>query len=159
MATQSIDIVNNPANPANPTTDQLLALPAGGTVELYGDKPGTALQVRVTGLKREAEHAGQFLIEGFVRLPGEVREQLAHLEAAPAARAEGPVGLAQQADLVEEHVRPLVGLQRLAVVAGQCRFRVERVEVAEAADERDLHRPRRLGGVMRRGIQDAVAGQ
>ncbi|MCY1060148.1 hypothetical protein [Nannocystis sp. SCPEA4] len=74
MATQSIDIVNNPANPANPTTEQLLALPAGGTVELYGDKPGTALQVRVTGLKREAEHAGQFLIEGFVRLPGEAEE-------------------------------------------------------------------------------------
>ncbi|MCY0986595.1 hypothetical protein OV203_05660 [Nannocystis sp. ILAH1] len=74
MATQSIDIVNNPANPANPGTDQLLDLPAGGTVELYGEKPGAALLVRVTGLKREAEHGGQFLIEGFVRLPNETEE-------------------------------------------------------------------------------------
>jgi len=74
MATQSIDIVNNPANPANPGTQQLLDLPAGGTLALYGDKPGAALLVRVTGLRREAEHAGQFLIEGFVRLPDETEE-------------------------------------------------------------------------------------
>lgn len=68
MATQQIDILNNPANPANPTTEQLLELGPGGTVTFYGAKPGAALQLRVSSLKREGEHEGQFLIEGFLRL-------------------------------------------------------------------------------------------
>lgn len=74
MATQQIDILNNPANPANPTTEQLLDLPAGGTVAFYGEKPGAALQLRVTGLKREAEHEGHFMIEGFLRLASDSDE-------------------------------------------------------------------------------------
>ncbi len=74
MPTQSIDILNNPENPANPTTEQLLELQRGGTIALYGEKKGAALQVRITSLKREGEHAGQFLLEGFVTLPGEAAE-------------------------------------------------------------------------------------
>lgn len=74
MTTTAIDIVNNPANPENPGTDQLLELPRGGTITLYGEKRGAALQLRITSLKREAENAGQFTIEGFVRLPGETTE-------------------------------------------------------------------------------------
>lgn len=74
MPTQSIDILNSPENPANPTTEQLLELGHGGTIALYGEKPGAALQVRVTSLKREGEHAGQFMLEGFVTLPGDATE-------------------------------------------------------------------------------------
>lgn len=74
MSTQSIDILNNPENPANPSTEQLLDLPLGGTIALYGEKKGAALQVRITSLKREGEHADQFLIEGHVSLPGETTE-------------------------------------------------------------------------------------
>lgn len=74
MPTQSIDILNNPENPANPTTEQLLELGQGGTIALYGEKKGAALQLRITSLKREGEYAGQFLLEGFVTLPGDVDE-------------------------------------------------------------------------------------
>lgn len=74
MPTQSIDILHHPHNPRNPTAEQLLDLPRGGTIALYGEKAGAPLQVRVTSLKREGEHAGQFLIEGFVTLPGETTE-------------------------------------------------------------------------------------
>ena len=74
MPTQSIDILNNSENPANPTTEQLIELSRGGTIVLYGEKQGAALQVRITSLKREGEHAGQFLLEGFVTLPGDVDE-------------------------------------------------------------------------------------
>lgn len=74
MATQQIDILNNPLNPANPTAEQLLDLPVGGTLQLYGEKRGAALHVRVTSLKREAEYVGHFLIEGYVRLPDDTEE-------------------------------------------------------------------------------------
>jgi hypothetical protein len=70
----TIDIVNNPANPENPSTEQLLDLPHGGTIAFYGEKAGAALQLRITSLKREGEHAGQFLIEGHVRLQGDAEE-------------------------------------------------------------------------------------
>ncbi len=70
----TIDIVNNPANPENPSVEQLLDLPQGGTISFYGEKAGAALQLRVTSLKREGEHAGQFLIEGYVRLPDDSEE-------------------------------------------------------------------------------------
>ena len=73
MSTQKIDIIRNPANPANPTTEQLLELPKGGTIALYGEKPG-ALRLRITSLKREAESEGRFLLEGFVKLPGDDTE-------------------------------------------------------------------------------------
>ena len=89
MATQSIDIVNNPANPANPGTELLLDLPAGGTLTLHGDKPGAALLVRVTSLRREAEHSGQFLLEGFVRLPDETEEARVHSSFYNAATGRG----------------------------------------------------------------------
>jgi hypothetical protein len=74
MPTRSIDILHNPQASANPTSEQLLDLPRGGTIALYGEKPGAPLQVRITSLKREGEHADHFLIEGFVTLPGETTE-------------------------------------------------------------------------------------
>jgi hypothetical protein len=71
MTTRTIDIVHNPANPSS---EQLLDLPTGGTIALYGEHQGAPLQVRITSLKREGEAEGHFLIEGFVTLPGETTE-------------------------------------------------------------------------------------
>jgi len=71
MSTQQIDIIHNPANP---TSDQLLELAHGGTIALYGEKPGAPLQLRITSLKREGEAEGHFLLEGFVKLPGDDTE-------------------------------------------------------------------------------------
>ena len=74
MSTQQIDIVHNPANPKNPTSELLLDLPRCGTIDLYGEKPGALLRLRITSLKREGEAEGHFLLEGFVRLPGDETE-------------------------------------------------------------------------------------
>lgn len=49
----------------------MLAVP-GGTIAVYGEVPDAPLQLRITSLKREAE--GHFLIEGFVKFPGETTE-------------------------------------------------------------------------------------
>ncbi|HEY0138310.1 MAG TPA: hypothetical protein VGB85_29700 [Nannocystis sp.] len=71
MTTQTIDIVHNPANPGS---EQLLDLPPGGTIVLYGEHADAPLHVRITSLKREGEAEGQFLLEGFIKLPGETTE-------------------------------------------------------------------------------------
>ncbi len=70
MPTQ-IDIVKNPNNPG---TEQLLDLPQGGTIALYGERTGLPLLVRITSLKREGEGAGHFLLEGYARIPDETTE-------------------------------------------------------------------------------------
>lgn len=71
MDTQQLDIIHHPANP---NSEQLIDLPRGGTIDLYGDKPGVPLHLRITSLKREAEAEGHFLLEGFVRLGDETTE-------------------------------------------------------------------------------------
>lgn len=81
-----------------------------------------------------------------------MRKQIRHPQPALAVLGEVPIVLADQADLPEEDVGPFAAAEFLAVVLGEVRLVVERVDVAEAAAEADVDRPFGFCCVMRRRI-------
>src|SRR5262249_37717664 len=65
---------------------------------------------------------------------------------APARR---PVALAEQADLPEEHVGPLAGLERAPVQPRELGLVVERIDLAEGATQTDVDSPPRRRRMVR----------